>query len=106
MLFAAGRQKSGGLTAERLLVLRNKPPKWNEQLGAYCLNFRGRVTQPSVKNFQLAAEDDLERVLLQFGKACMHGPTPCMDAGSVACRHATTCIAFPAATTAAAPQMP
>jgi hypothetical protein len=67
---AASRQKSGGLAAERpALLLRNKSPKWNEQLNAYCLNFHGRVTQPSVKNFQLAAEDDLDRVLLQFGKA-------------------------------------
>lgn len=51
-------------------MLRNKPPKWNAQLGAYCLNFKGRVTQPSVKNFQLVSEHDLDTVLLQFGKAC------------------------------------
>lgn len=48
--------------------MRNKPPKWNEQLTAYCLNFKGRVTQASVKNFQLVAEADQEAVLLQFGK--------------------------------------
>ena len=52
----------------QLAVLRNKPPKWNEQLAAYCLNFHGRVTQPSVKNFQLASADNLDRVVLQFGK--------------------------------------
>lgn len=50
------------------VVMRNKPPKWNEQLGAYCLNFKGRVTQASVKNFQLVSEADPEAVLLQFGK--------------------------------------
>jgi hypothetical protein len=33
--------------------LHNKAPRWNESLGAYCLNFNGRVTLPSVKNFQL-----------------------------------------------------
>ncbi len=38
-----------------LLVLHNKPPKWNEQLNAYCLNFSGRVTEASVKNFQLVS---------------------------------------------------
>jgi len=49
-------------------VFINKPPKWNDQLGAYCLNFNGRVTVASVKNFQLANSQDLERVVLQFGK--------------------------------------
>ena len=49
-------------------MLQNKAPRWNEALNAYCLNFKGRVTQASVKNFQLAAADDLETVLLQFGK--------------------------------------
>jgi tubby-related protein 1 len=36
--------------------LHNKEPRWNESLGAYCLNFNGRVTLPSVKNFQLQME--------------------------------------------------
>ncbi|XP_048131004.1 tubby-like F-box protein 5 isoform X2 [Rhodamnia argentea] len=59
------------------LVLRNKAPRWHEQLQCWCLNFRGRVTVASVKNFQLvtasepyqnipAAEQD--NVILQFGK--------------------------------------
>ncbi|XP_010471851.1 PREDICTED: tubby-like F-box protein 1 [Camelina sativa] len=37
------------------LVLKNKPPRWHEQLQCWCLNFRGRVTVASVKNFQLIA---------------------------------------------------
>lgn len=41
------------------VVLRNKPPRWNEVLGAYCLSFGGRVTQASVKNFQLVAVDNM-----------------------------------------------
>ena len=41
------------------VVLRNKPPRWNEALGAYCLSFGGRVTQASVKNFQLVAVDNM-----------------------------------------------
>jgi len=80
------------------LVLRNKAPRWHEQLQCWCLNFRGRVTVASVKNFQLVAATtqpaaagaptlsqaappppapapapgppppDQEKVLLQFGK--------------------------------------
>lgn len=40
---------------DRPLILRNKPPRWHEQLQCWCLNFRGRVTVASVKNFQLIA---------------------------------------------------
>ena len=36
--------------------------------GNFRLNFNGRVSIPSVKNFQLIAEDDAENVLCQFGK--------------------------------------
>ena len=36
-----------------LTVLKNKSPKWNDVANAYVLNFNGRVTQPSVKNFQI-----------------------------------------------------
>ncbi|EFN51468.1 hypothetical protein CHLNCDRAFT_28000, partial [Chlorella variabilis] len=50
------------------VVLRNKPPRWNQSMGAYCLNFGGRVTQASVKNFQLVSVDNMERTILQFGK--------------------------------------
>ncbi|KAL7157231.1 hypothetical protein ABFS83_02G064000 [Erythranthe nasuta] len=39
----------------RPLVLKNKAPRWHEQLQCWCLNFRGRVTVASVKNFQLIA---------------------------------------------------
>jgi tubby-related protein 1 len=46
----------------------NKPPKWNEQIGAFVLNFNKRVTQASVKNFQLTTDDDPDMVFLQFGR--------------------------------------
>ncbi|GAQ79336.1 hypothetical protein KFL_000280410 [Klebsormidium nitens] len=55
--------------SEKMVIMRNKPPKWNEQLGAYCLNFNGRVTHASVKNFQLVTDSDKETIILQFGKA-------------------------------------
>lgn len=73
---------------DRPLILRNKAPRWHEQLQCWCLNFRGRVTVASVKNFQLVAATqpaagaptpsqpapvpppapDQEKVILQFGK--------------------------------------
>ncbi|CAL9173614.1 unnamed protein product [Musa hybrid cultivar] len=63
-----------GLNEEKL-VLKNKNPRWHAQLQCWCLNFRGRVTVASVKNFQLVASDEIgsvsqeqEKVILQFGK--------------------------------------
>ncbi|KAJ4893019.1 Tubby-like F-box protein 9 [Raphanus sativus] len=59
------------------LVLSNKTPRWHEQLRCWCLNFHGRVTVASVKNFQLVSVGDREtgqaseaseRIILQFGK--------------------------------------
>ena len=55
------------------VVLKNKAPRWHEYLECWCLNFHGRVTVASVKNFQLVAGrrgyvGDEETVLLQFGK--------------------------------------
>jgi hypothetical protein len=51
-----------------LVYLINKPPRWNEQVGAYVLNFNGRVTMASVKNFQLVDPDEQNTVVLQFGR--------------------------------------
>ncbi|XP_008781418.1 tubby-like F-box protein 8 [Phoenix dactylifera] len=68
---------------ERPLILRNKAPRWHEQLQCWCLNFRGRVTVASVKNFQLIAATqpaagaptpsqpappEHDKIILQFGK--------------------------------------
>ncbi|KAJ4869151.1 Tubby-like F-box protein 10 [Raphanus sativus] len=77
-------------TSFRPLVLKNKQPRWHEQLQCWCLNFRGRVTVASVKNFQLVAVrqppqtqgtggggvapapgahgEQQDKVILQFGK--------------------------------------
>ena len=54
--------------SDRFYVLVNKEPKWNEQLRSYQLNFSGRVTQASVKNFQLVERSNQNRVVMQFGK--------------------------------------
>lgn len=48
-----------------LIYMINKPPRWNDQVGAYVLNFNGRVTMASVKNFQLVDPDEQNSVLLQ-----------------------------------------
>lgn len=59
--FSSSRFSEIGVTGDEsgkennLLVLKNKPPRWHEQLQCWCLNFRGRVTVASVKNFQLIA---------------------------------------------------
>lgn len=59
------------------VILNNKAPRWHDQLQCWCLNFHGRVTVASVKNFQLVATSDPTQpnglgneatVLLQFGK--------------------------------------
>lgn len=75
------QQEDGGKDGP--LVLKNKPPRWHEQLQCWCLNFRGRVTVASVKNFQLIAatqspagapalsqpnHSDHDKMILQFGK--------------------------------------
>ena len=48
-----------------IVYMINKPPRWNEQVSAYVLNFNGRVTMASVKNFQLVDPDNQDAVLLQ-----------------------------------------
>ena len=54
---------------DEVQVLKNKPPKWNDQVGAYVLNFNGRVTRASVKNFQLCnVARDPDLVVMQFGR--------------------------------------
>ncbi|GIL70974.1 hypothetical protein Vretimale_4064 [Volvox reticuliferus] len=53
---------------DELVMMGNKPPRWNDELNAYCLNFNGRVTEASVKNFQLVSDDNHNHIILQFGK--------------------------------------
>jgi tubby-related protein 1 len=52
-----------------VVLLRPKAPRWNARLGAFCLNFHGRVALASVKNFQLIADGAADaKPTLQFGK--------------------------------------
>ncbi|KAK2996043.1 hypothetical protein RJ640_002662 [Escallonia rubra] len=77
--------EDGEAKMKQPLILKNKAPRWHEQLQCWCLNFRGRVTVASVKNFQLIASTqpisnaaaptsqpaqppEHDKVILQFGK--------------------------------------
>ncbi|CAG8640321.1 1807_t:CDS:2 [Paraglomus brasilianum] len=51
-----------------ILVLHNKSPQWNEETESYVLNFNGRVTLASVKNFQIVHDNDLDYIIMQFGR--------------------------------------
>ena len=78
----SGRLDSSGaqLTTqnESKVALKNKSPRWHEQLQCWCLNFHGRVMVASVKNFQLVAsyeraptpsnQEEEDDAILQFGK--------------------------------------
>ncbi|KJH45310.1 Tub family protein [Dictyocaulus viviparus] len=51
-----------------IIVMQNKSPIWNEDSQSYVLNFHGRVTQASVKNFQIIHERDPDYIVMQFGR--------------------------------------
>ncbi|XP_059637621.1 tubby-like F-box protein 5 isoform X2 [Cornus florida] len=72
-----GKKETCRASTKDPVILKNKAPRWHEQLQCWCLNFKGRVTVASVKNFQLVAAADpwqdvsaaeQDKVLLQFGK--------------------------------------
>ncbi|KAG8438471.1 hypothetical protein GDO86_004877, partial [Hymenochirus boettgeri] len=45
---------------ENIIELHNKAPVWNDDTQSYVLNFHGRVTHASVKNFQIVHDNDRE----------------------------------------------
>lgn len=53
---------------DNLISLHNKTPVWNDDTQSYVLNFHGRVTQASVKNFQVIHENDQDYIVMQFGR--------------------------------------
>ncbi|XP_048473344.1 tubby protein homolog [Rhincodon typus] len=53
---------------ENIVELHNKSPVWNEDTQSYVLNFHGRVTQASVKNFQIIHSNDSDYIIMQFGR--------------------------------------
>ncbi|ORZ23741.1 hypothetical protein BCR41DRAFT_245202 [Lobosporangium transversale] len=61
-----GRMTDGDMSD--LLVLRNKSPQWNDETNSFVLNFGGRVSLASVKNFQIIHDNDLDYIIMQFGR--------------------------------------
>uniref|UniRef100_A0A673HJZ5 TUB like protein 1a n=1 Tax=Sinocyclocheilus rhinocerous TaxID=307959 RepID=A0A673HJZ5_9TELE len=53
---------------DNLIELHNKTPVWNDDTASYILNFSGRVTQASVKNFQIVHSKDSDYIVMQFGR--------------------------------------
>jgi hypothetical protein len=52
--------------ANECYVFESKDPVLEN--GNFRLNFHGRVSKPSVKNFQMVAKDDIDNIVCQFGK--------------------------------------
>ncbi|XP_053319325.1 tubby-related protein 3 [Spea bombifrons] len=53
---------------DNIIELHNKAPVWNDDTQSYVLNFHGRVTHASVKNFQIVHDNDPEYIVMQFGR--------------------------------------
>ncbi|EMP32326.1 Tubby protein like protein, partial [Chelonia mydas] len=53
---------------DNLIELHNKAPVWNDETQSYVLNFHGRVTHASVKNFQIVHSNDPDYIVMQFGR--------------------------------------
>lgn len=82
-IFLSSKQENESLLSkwqnknlENLIELHNKAPVWNDDTQSYVLNFHGRVTQASVKNFQIVHDNDRKSLVenrgwgvIQTGKA-------------------------------------
>jgi hypothetical protein len=55
--FPTDVQTGNARIGDHVIVLQNKTPFWNEQSQVYQLDFGGRVTQESAKNFQIEHDD-------------------------------------------------
>jgi sulfur carrier protein ThiS len=53
---------------DQVIVLRNKQPVWSEESQSFVLNFEGRVTLASVKNFQIVPDLDLGIIISFLSK--------------------------------------
>ncbi|KAI5181680.1 tubby [Nematocida sp. AWRm80] len=52
----------------KYIQLVNKQPYYNSETSSYILNFNGRVTLPSVRNFQIIHPNDSAYITMTFGK--------------------------------------
>jgi hypothetical protein len=57
---------------QSVVSLFNKVPQWNDETQSFVLNFNGRVSLASVKNFQIVHNMDLEHIALQFGRIAVN----------------------------------
>jgi hypothetical protein len=57
--------KAKSMLDKNQIILHNKPPIWNESSQVYQLDFGGRVTQESAKNFQI---EHFGKQVMQFGR--------------------------------------
>merc|ERR1719457_324963 len=62
------QSKWQGKKMDNLIELSNKTPIWNDDTQSYVLNFKGRVTQASVKNFQIVHQSEPDYIVMQFGR--------------------------------------
>lgn len=53
---------------EKVIIYFNKIPEYNSSIDSFTLNFNGRVTEASVKNFQLIHPLALDDIILTFGR--------------------------------------
>ena len=68
LLFEGNESTEEGVLEQRLnapgtgalTILNTKPPRWNAELDAWTMDFKGRVKLASKKNFQLIDERDRE----------------------------------------------
>lgn len=67
---ASSMMSSNAKKAEfrNVVKLVNKSPQWNKEMNSFALNFNGRVTLSSVKNYQVIHEINPDYVVTQFGK--------------------------------------
>ena len=45
---------------------------WSDDTQSYVLNFHGRVTQASVKNFQIVHDNDVDYIVMQVGLCTLY----------------------------------
>lgn len=53
---------------EGVVVLASKEAEWDKVLNSYVLNYHGRASQASVKNFQLCHHSSPDYILMQLGR--------------------------------------
>uniref|UniRef100_A0A7S3IBE3 Tubby C-terminal domain-containing protein n=2 Tax=Fabrea salina TaxID=342563 RepID=A0A7S3IBE3_9CILI len=51
-----------------MFAFYNKPPVWNDKAKAFVLDFKGRVSMASIRNFQLVDDKNEDNTYIQFGR--------------------------------------